>query len=129
MRGMPVRKYISKWLLRQPVVLKILETQPEKALFREKPSASVCAGLFLIFFSYVVGWPAVGALGLLSMHFENPLLLGVGGPVVYGLSHLVFLAGIWLAGRRRVSACLHWVVKTVIERFMQVQTIRTLPKA
>lgn len=63
-------------------------------------------GLFLILFSYVIGWPAVGALGLVSFYTGNPLILAVGGPLVYGLSHLMFLIGMYYAGKDYAMACL-----------------------
>ncbi len=64
------------------------------------------AGLFLILFSYVIGWPAVGALGLVSFSTGNPLILAVGGPLMYGLSHVMFLIGMYYAGKDYATACL-----------------------
>ncbi len=55
-------------------------------------------GLVLIGFSYLIGWPAVAALGILAAYFREPLLVVVGGPFTYGLSHVVFIIGAWLAG-------------------------------
>lgn len=74
------------------------------------------AGLFLILLSYVIGWPAVGALGLISLYTGKPLILAVGGPLVYGLSHVVFLIGMYYAGKDYAAACLKWVKKAWKER-------------
>jgi hypothetical protein len=54
-------------------------------------------GLGLVALSYLIGWPVVALLALAAYRLEEPLLLGIGGPLAYGLSHLVFLAGSWLA--------------------------------
>ena len=69
------------------------------------------AGLFLILFSYVIGLPAVGALGIIAHYTGKPLILAVGGPLVYGLSHLMFLIGMYFAGRDYAVACLKQVMK------------------
>ncbi len=76
----------------------------------------VMAGLFLILLSYVIGWPAVGALGLISLYTENPLILAIGGPLTYGISHLMFLIGMYYAGKDYAAACLERIKQAWKER-------------
>lgn len=73
-------------------------------MYKKRPLVRVITGLCLILFSYIIGWPAVGALGVISLYTENPLLLLAGGPIVYGLSHVVFLIGLYLAGKDYAAA-------------------------
>ena len=74
-------------------------------MYKKRPSVQVMVGLFLILLSYVIGWPAIGTLGVISVSMGKPLLLVVGGPLVYGLSHLVFLIGMYFAGKDYAAAC------------------------
>lgn len=73
-------------------------------------------GLSLILLSYVICWPAIGVLGAISLHMKEPLILTVGGPLMYGVSHLVFLIGVYFAGRDYALACLKRVKKFLKER-------------
>ncbi len=73
-------------------------------MYKNRPTVRVMTGLFLILLSYVIGWPAVGALGLIAVYAENPLWLVIGGPIVYGLSHVVFIIGLYLAGKDYAAA-------------------------
>jgi hypothetical protein len=57
------------------------------------------AGLLLVGASHVIGWPAIAALGAVAAWTGQPKLL-LGGPALYGLSWIVFAAGLALAGRR-----------------------------
>lgn len=75
-------------------------------VYKKPPPVRVMVGLFLILLSYVIGWPAVGALGLVALYTGKPLILAVGGPLVYGLSHLMFLIGMYYAGKDYAMACL-----------------------
>lgn len=68
------------------------------SVFDRRPSRKVIAGLFLIGFSYVIGWPLIAVLAGLAVSSQAPMVIAVGGPLAYGLSHLVFLAGVYLAG-------------------------------
>jgi hypothetical protein len=72
-------------------------------------------GLFLILLSYVIGWPAVSVLGAISLYTGKPLFLVVGGPLVYGLAHLVFLIGAYYAGKDYAVLCLKRV-KTILRK-------------
>ncbi|MEI7673227.1 MAG: hypothetical protein WCK00_14030, partial [Deltaproteobacteria bacterium] len=47
--------------------------------------------------SYVIGWPAVAALGVLAIWLQEPLIAIIGCPTTYALSHLLFIAGAWVA--------------------------------
>ena len=68
-----------------------IEEQADLSAFREKPTPLVLGGIFAIAMSYIIGWPAVAALSYISLRLQNPWIAAVGGPITYGLSHLVFL--------------------------------------
>ena len=53
---------------------------------RAKPTPRLRAGLGLMGFSYIIGWPAVGLLAWISYRLREPMIILVGGPAVYGLS-------------------------------------------
>ena len=80
----------------------ILE-QADLSAFKEKPTLRILAGVFAIGFSFVMGWPAIAALGILSVKLQNPWIVAIGGPFTYGLSHLVFLFGMYLSGAKYSS--------------------------
>ena len=82
--------------------------QDALCVFREKPSLRVYLGTGFILISYVIGWPAVAVLGLIALHTGEPLILAIGGPLIYGLSHLVFWIGLYLAGKRYALALAYW---------------------
>lgn len=91
------------------------ETRSLSTLF-VKPTPKVWAGLGLIGVSYIIGWPAVGLLALIAFHTGEPMILAIGGPIVYGLSHLVFMAGFYLAGSHYAPILLRCVTRKVIEK-------------
>ncbi|MFZ0133723.1 MAG: hypothetical protein WAK95_14380 [Desulfobacterales bacterium] len=86
--------------------------------FKKRPTVRIIAGVFLIGFSYVIGWPAVGALSALAVYLQKPLVAIIGGPLTYGLSHLVFLAGMYLAGAEYTRIFLRWATRVAVEKFM-----------
>jgi len=86
--------------------------------FKQRPSVRVVAGVSLIGFSYIIGWPAVGALSALAFYLQKPLVAIIGGPLTYGLSHLVFLAGMYLAGAEYTRIFLRWATRMAVEKFM-----------
>jgi peptidoglycan/xylan/chitin deacetylase (PgdA/CDA1 family) len=81
-----------------------------------KPTPRVWIGLGLVGFSYIIGWPAVGLLAWISYHLREPLIVVVGGPAAYGLSHLVFLVGSYFAGVHYVQILLRWATRRLVER-------------
>jgi hypothetical protein len=86
--------------------------------FKQRPSVRVVAGISLIGFSYIIGWPAVAALSALAVYLQKPLVAIIGGPLTYGLSHLVFLAGMYLAGAEYTRIFLRWATRMAVEKFM-----------
>lgn len=90
--------------------------QADLSAFREKPTPMVLAGVFAIAFSFVLGWPAVAALGLLSIKLQTPWIVVVGGPLTYGLSHLVFLLGMYLSGAVYSLIFCRWLARVTMER-------------
>lgn len=76
-------------------------------------------GLILIGFSYIIGWPAVAALSFLAVYFQEPLIVIIGGPVTYGLSHLVFLAGAWLSGAEHARILMRHATKLLFKKILR----------
>ena len=86
---------------------------------RSKPSPAVIAGVALIGFSYIIGWPAVALLGILAAHFERAAIVVVGGPLIYGLSHVVFMVGMYFAGSQYAPIFLRCAARAVMRKLLE----------
>jgi len=95
----------------------ILE-QADLSAFKERPTFRILAGVFAIGFSFVLGWPAITGLGILSVKLQNPWIVAFGGPLTYGLSHLVFLFGMYLSGAKYSFIFLRWLTKVSMEKLL-----------
>ena len=96
-----------------------IEDQADLSAFKEKPSLRVIAGVSAIGVSYIIGWPAVSALGAMSIYFKEPLIVIIGGPLTYGLSHLVFILGMYLAGAEYSKIFIRWATRVTVEKLIK----------
>ena len=115
---MKIFRQIAARVAERPFIRSAREEPVDPDLFRKKPAGAVVFGIFLILLSYVIGWPAVAVFGWLSFHTGQPLILVVGGPVTYGLSHLVFMAGLFLAGKPYALALAKRATRAVFDKLL-----------
>lgn len=113
---MTIKRRILQKISQTDFAQKAVRDQADLSAFRKRPTPRIILGVSAILFSYVMGWPAVSALGALSIYFREPLVVAIGGPVTYGLSHLVFLAGMYLAGAKYTKIFLRWATRVALER-------------
>jgi hypothetical protein len=111
-----IRRKIAQYLSKKKFIIKIMEKPADLSKFKERPTPRLITGLVLMGFSYVIGWPAVAALGFLSVWLKEPLIIIIGGPTIYGLSHVVFILGAWLA---RAPHYIGALTKYTIQRFLK----------
>ena len=109
---------IIKRIAETDYVRSAIKDKADLSAFKKKPSIRVLLGISAIALSYVMGWPAIGLLGGVSIYMNKPLLLAVGGPILYGLSHLVFLFGMYLAGAKYTKIFLRWATRIAMEKLM-----------
>lgn len=117
-RQTPVIKQYIKKIAENDFIRSAIEEQADLSAFKEKPSLKVLAGLFAIIVSYIIGWPAVAALGFLAIKLHKPWIVVIGGPVTYGLSHLVFLLGMYLCGAVYSLIFLRWLTRISLEKLL-----------
>ncbi len=111
-------KSIACRLAKTAYVQKALAERQDIRSIRPKRTSRFFIGLFLILLSYVIGWPAVAVLGFLAYHLGEPLIAAVGGPITYGLSHLVFIIGAYMAGAEYVAAVMRWATCAAFEKIV-----------
>jgi hypothetical protein len=95
-----------------------IKDKADLSAFKEKPSIRTILGVSAIGFSYIIGWPAISALGALAVYLNRPWLIVIGGPLLYGLSHLVFLLGMYLAGANYTKIFFRWATRMAVEKWM-----------
>ena len=93
-----------------------LMKEEDPATIASKPTPRIWMGLGLIGLSYIIGWPAVGLLAWISYHLKEPLIVVAGGPVTYGLSHVVFWIGLYCAGTPYIRPLLQWAARRLVKR-------------
>ena len=116
MSGDTIPRGMASRLAATRFVREALAEKADLKALRAKPTPRVWIGLGLVGFSYIIGWPVVGLLAWISYHLREPLIIVIGGPVTYGLSHLVFLAGSYFAGVHYVRIFLRWATRRLVER-------------
>ena len=112
-----LRRFPGIWLASTIPGQKAIREKADLTAFKERPSTRFLTGVGLILMSYVFGWPMVGLFSFLAAYFQNAGLL-IGGPLALGFSHLVFLAGMYLAGRgslKYVEIFFLWSLRSLAE--------------
>jgi hypothetical protein len=114
MRRLAVR--IILYFAATDFVRSAIEERANLDAFKEKPTLTVLVGVFAIIISFPLGWPSVAALGILSIKLQTPWIVVVGGPLIYGFSHLVFLFGMYLSGTVYSLIFCRWLTRVAMER-------------
>ena len=109
---------IIKRICETGYVRSAINDKADLSAFKEKPSIRTILGVSAIGFSYIIGWPAISALGALAVYLNRPWLIVFGGPLLYGSSHLVFLLGMYLAGANYTKIFLRWATRMAVEKWM-----------
>lgn len=117
-----IKHFIAK-LAQTAFVSRAIAEKADLSAFKERPTPRIIIGVGLIAMSYLIGWPVITLLGILSIYFKEPLLLVIGGPLFYGFSHLVFLLGMYLAGMRYTWIFLRWLTRVTMVKLMKKNNI------
>lgn len=117
-----VAQGLAGWLAHTKYGRKVLAAQADFSAFRRRPPLSLYAGLVLIAASYLMGWAALILGGYLAVEGKQPLLLALGAAGVFLLVHLVFVAGVWLAGANYAAVLLHWATRKFLLKHIEDET-------
>jgi hypothetical protein len=93
-------------------------TQPDGlVILKQKPTTRVYGGLGLMALSFLTGLPALAFLSYLSVKMSKPMIIAIGGPVVFGLAHIMFGVGVYLAAQNYAMEALLWATKRLLEKY------------
>jgi hypothetical protein len=95
-----------------------IEDRADLTPFKKRPTFRILAGVSAIGFSYVMCWPAISVLGGISIHLKKPLMIAIGGPTLYCLSHVCFLTGMALSGAEYSRIFLRWAARVGVEKLL-----------
>jgi hypothetical protein len=102
-----------------------IDEQADLSAFNGRPTFRILLGVFMIAFSFVMGWPAISTLGGISLYFRQPLIAVIGGPLLYGLSHLCFLGGMALSGAKYARIFMRWFARVWVQRLLSYGLARS----
>ena len=113
---MNIIKKIAHAIAKTKFATKAINENTGLNTLQEKPSVRFYFGIFLMVVSYIIGWPMIGLLGVLSLYWNEPLMVIIGGPLLFGLAHLAFLAGLYLAGGKYIMPVIRWTIKVTLKK-------------
>jgi hypothetical protein len=93
-----------------------LDGDPSFHPFEKKPSAKVMIGILLMAVSHIIGWPMMAVCGALSIYWKSPLIAIVGVPSLFVVTHLFFLAGVYLAGGKYLLPLIRWITRIILKK-------------
>ena len=112
-----IRK-IARRIAKTKLARHAINEKADLDIFKEKPSRRVFGGVFLMAISYIIGWPMIGLFGALSLYWGEPLMIIIGGPILFGVAHLAFLAGLYLAGGKYIMPFIRWATRVTLKRLI-----------
>jgi hypothetical protein len=113
-------RFLVRKLATTAYVRRAIEKQVTLDAFKTSPSPRFLFGLGLVLLSFVLGWPMVALFSVLSAYFHAPTLL-ILGPAFYGFSYLVWMFGMYLAGRNCIKyadATFSWIQRKAVQRVL-----------
>ncbi len=86
-------------------------------ILKQQPGTRVYVGLVSLVMSFLISLPALAFLTYLSVKLTKPIIIAVGGPVVFILVHIMFGVGVYLAGNNYALEMLHWATKRFLQKY------------
>jgi len=118
-KGRTLFSRVAYYLSKKEFVKSAIEEQVDLSVFKQKAGFRIYVGLVLIALNYILGWPAVALLGIISYYADNKLILVIGGPSIYGFSWLLLIGGLWFAGAEYSRNLSRWFVRIFVERYLR----------
>jgi hypothetical protein len=128
--GWSMRRFVEKGIRRLAATTFVRTAIEERAnldSFKKKPTPAILIGVLAIIVSSVLGWPAVMVLGVLAVKMDTPWLAVIGGPLIYGFSHLLFLFGMYLSGMVYSIIFCRWLARVTMERALAWVEVKKSP--
>jgi hypothetical protein len=122
-------KKAARYFARKEFCKAAIVEHADLSVFEAKLSATVITGLVLIAFSYPIGLPAVFIIGGIAAWSGKPMIGVIGIPLTYGISWLLFMLGLYLAGPKYGRAISRWAVRVILEKILgkEAKTIESVP--
>lgn len=117
----PIRTRLIAWLLQKPFIQRRLNENVSLKDIPFPPPKEIPIGLALIALSFTIGWPGVGVFGITSLLSGNVYWLLIGGPLIYGLSWIVWGIGMAFVGPESIregNIVLRWLIKKGLLRLL-----------
>lgn len=124
---MTILKKPARYFARKSFCRKAIDEHADLSAFKEKLTMPIITGMILIAFSYVIGLPAVIAFAAIAASMNKPLIGIIGGALIYGVSTLMFIVGIKMAGTKYFIALSRWLVRIILEKILGDEAKGPLP--
>ena len=126
---MSIIKKTALYFARKEFCRAAIHEHADLSIFKKKLTATVIIGLILIAFSNLIGLPAVFIVGGIAAWLEKPMIGFIGIPLTYGISWLLLMLGLYLAGPKYGKALSRWAVRVILEKILgnDAKTIGSVP--
>ena len=126
---MSIIKKTALYFARKEFCRAAIHEHADLSIFEKKLTATVIIGLILIAFSNLIGLPAVFIVGGIAAWLEKPMIGFIGIPLTYGISWLLLMLGLYLAGPKYGKALSRWAVRVILEKILgnEAKTIGSVP--
>jgi hypothetical protein len=123
-------KKAALYFARKEFCRNAINERADLSVLKKKHTAAVSIGLFLIVFSYLIVIPAFFIIGLIAAWLKKPMVGVIGVPLAYGISWLLLMLGLYLAGPKYGKALGRWAVRVILEKILgdEAKTISPLPQ-
>lgn len=115
---MSLLKKTAHYFARKSFCRNAIDEHADLSVFKKRLTLPIMIGMILIAFSYVIGLPAVLALGVIAVALDNPWIGIIGGTLIYALSTLIFIIGFKLAGKKYIVALGRWLARIILEEIL-----------
>lgn len=114
---MVLLRSFARWLAQTRFGQKSMTRPDGLSNLKQQPGTRVYAGIVLLVVSYLIGLPALAFLSYLSVKLNKPMIIAVGGPVVFLLVHSMFGLGVYLAGQNYVMEVLLCATRRFLQKY------------
>jgi uncharacterized membrane protein YbhN (UPF0104 family) len=111
-------KKIALHFARKEFCRKAIAEHANLNVFKKKPSFRITIGLILIAFSYFIGLPTAIILSIIVAAHSNAITATIAASLLYGISWLIFMVAMYLAGPEYGKALSRWAARVILEKIL-----------